>query len=48
MNTGPQTFALPYTGATLAISGALVQDGGDGFFNTGTITVKPIGITAPA
>jgi hypothetical protein len=47
VGTGPQSFPLPYTGATLPISG-VVQDGADGFFNTGTITVKPIGITAPA
>lgn len=47
VNTGPQSFPLPYTGATLPISG-VVQDGGDGFFNSGTITVRPIGITAPS
>lgn len=46
INTGPVSFALPYTGGTTPISG-VVQDGGDGFFNDGTITVKPIGITAP-
>jgi hypothetical protein len=28
-------------------SAVVVQDGGDGFFNSGTITVRPIGITAP-
>lgn len=46
IDTGPGSFALPYTGGTTPISG-VVQDGGDGFFNDGTITVKPIGITAP-
>jgi hypothetical protein len=46
VNTGPDTFALPYAGAILPISG-IVQDGGDGFFNTGTIAVTPAGITAP-
>jgi hypothetical protein len=47
INTGPGTFSLPYTGGITPISGG-VQDGGDGFFNDGTITVKPIGITAPS
>jgi hypothetical protein len=46
INTGPESFPLPYAGGTMPISG-VVQDGGDGFFNDGTITVKPIGITAP-
>jgi hypothetical protein len=46
INTGPASFPLPYAGGTTAISGG-VQDGGDGFFNSGTITVKPIGITPP-
>jgi hypothetical protein len=43
---GPVSFPLPYTGGTTALSG-VVQDGGDGFFNTGTIKVRPVGITAP-
>jgi hypothetical protein len=47
VNTGPGTFTLPYTGGTTPISG-IVQDSGDGFFNDGTINVKPIGITAPS
>jgi hypothetical protein len=47
VNTGPETFTLNYTGGTMLISG-IVQDGGDGFFNDGTLTVKPIGITAPS
>jgi hypothetical protein len=47
VNTGPATFTLPYAGGTTPISG-IVQDGGDGFFNDGTINVKPIGITAPS
>ena len=47
INTGPQSFPLPYAGGAMPINGG-VQDGGDGFFNDGTITVKPIGITAPS
>jgi hypothetical protein len=42
----PVSFPLPYAGGTTALSGG-VQDGGDGFFNTGTIKVRPAGITAP-
>lgn len=44
--TGPLSFTLPYAGGVQAISG-IVADGGDGFFNTGTITVKPSGIAGP-
>jgi hypothetical protein len=47
INTGPASFPLPYAGGTMAISGG-VQDGGDGFFNDGAITVKPLGVTAPS
>jgi len=47
INTGPETFTLAYTGGATPISG-IVEDGGDGFFNDGTINVKPIGITAPS
>ena len=47
INTGPETFTLAYAGGTTPVSG-VVQDGGDGFFNDGTINVKPIGITAPS
>ncbi|MCW3016615.1 MAG: hypothetical protein JWO02_3707 [Solirubrobacterales bacterium] len=47
LTTGPQSFPLPYAGATTPISG-VIQDGGDGFFNTGTITVRPAGVTAPS
>lgn len=43
VNTGPESFLVPYAGGIQAISG-VVEDGGDGFFNTGTITVKPGGI----
>ena len=46
VNAGPESFTLPYTGGAVPISG-VVQDGGDGFFNQGTIKVTPIGITAP-
>lgn len=41
--TGPMSFTLPYAGGVQAISGG-VSSGGDGFFNTGTITVKPSGV----
>jgi hypothetical protein len=43
LNTGPESFLVPYAGGKQAVSG-VVQDGGDGFFNTGTITVEPAGI----
>lgn len=43
LNTGPETFTVPYAGGRQAISG-VVQDGGDGFFNTGTVTVTPSGV----
>ncbi len=43
---GPMSFTLPYAGGVQAISG-IVAEGGDGFFNTGTITVKPSGIAGP-
>ena len=46
LTTGPLSFTLPYAGGVQAISG-IVADGGDGFFNTGTITVKPSGIAGP-
>lgn len=46
LNIAPETFALPYRGRTQPLSG-IVQDGGDGFFNSGSITVAPAGITAP-
>ena len=38
LTTGPESFTLPYTGGTAPVSGN-VQDGGDGFFNDGTIKV---------
>ena len=41
--TGPQSFFVPYTGGTQALSG-VVADGGDGFFNSGSITVTPAGV----
>jgi hypothetical protein len=46
LNTGPVSFSLGVEGGTQAISG-VVDDSGDGFFNTGTITVRPLGFTAP-
>lgn len=46
VSTGPATFSLPYSGGALPITG-VVEDDGDGFFNSGTITVQPAGISAP-
>ncbi len=43
LNTGPGSFLVPYAGGTQALSG-IVADGGDGFFNTGSITVTRAGI----
>lgn len=43
INTGPESFLVPYAGGTQAVSGE-VSDGGDGFFNSGSITVKPAGV----
>lgn len=40
INTGPASFVLPFAGGTQPISGS-VADGAEGFFNTGTIVVKP-------
>jgi len=37
------SFTVPYAGGTQAITGGL-SDGGDGFFNTGSMTVKPSGV----
>lgn len=41
--TGPGAFTLPYAGGTQALSGT-VQDGGDGFFDSGSLKVTPGGI----
>jgi hypothetical protein len=41
--TGPDSFLVPYAGGTQAVSGGF-SDAGDGFFNTGTIRVKPAGV----
>jgi len=43
LNTGPESFLVPYTGGGQALSG-IVAGAGDGFFNTGSITVTPAGI----
>src|SRR4051812_9216227 len=43
LNTGPEAFFLPYAGGVQPLSGDVSQ-GGDGFFNTGSITVTPAGI----
>ena len=46
MAIAPMSFTVPYAGGVQAISGSVAQ-GGDGFFNTGTITVKRSGVAAP-
>ncbi|HEY5275204.1 MAG TPA: hypothetical protein VIK38_01490, partial [Coriobacteriia bacterium] len=43
LNTGPASFLVPYAGGTQALSG-VVADGGDGFVNTGTMTITPKGV----
>jgi hypothetical protein len=43
LNTGPSAFLVPYAGGSQALSGS-VASGGDGFFNTGSITVRPAGV----
>jgi hypothetical protein len=43
LNTGPGSFRVPYAGGEQAVSG-VVADGGDGFFNSGSIKVTPAGI----
>ena len=42
LNAGPESFLVPYAGGVQPLSGE-VADGGDGFFNTGSITVTPAG-----
>jgi hypothetical protein len=43
LTTGPEAFNVPYAGGVQAISGT-VSDGGDGFFNSGVLTVTPAGV----
>ena len=43
VTTGPQSFFVPYAGGTQTLTG-VVEHGGDGFFNTGSITVTPAGV----
>ncbi len=44
VDLGPLTFTLPITGGTQALAtGPEVQDGGDGFFTTGTLKLTPAG-----
>jgi hypothetical protein len=43
VNTGPENFLVPYAGGTQSLSG-VVEDGGNGFFNSGTIKVERGGI----
>ena len=43
LNTGPGTFVVPNAGGMQPVSG-IVSDGGDGFFNSGQVTVTPAGV----
>ena len=43
LNIAPTTFDIPYAGGKQAVGGGINQ-GGDGFFNNGTITVTPNGV----
>lgn len=43
LGSGPMTFTVPYAGAATPIGGG-VSDQGDGWFNTGTLTVRPLGV----
>jgi hypothetical protein len=43
INTGPGTFLVPYAGGKQVVSG-VVEDGGYGFFNAGSILVEPAGV----
>ena len=45
INVTPQSFTLPDGGGTQNLSGTVAL-GGDGFFNTGTLTVTPSGVAA--
>ena len=47
INVTPQSFTLPDAGGTQNLSG-VVALGGDGFFNTGTLTVTPSGVATEA
>jgi hypothetical protein len=44
VSTGPETFYVPYAGGQQVISGGF-EDNGDGWFNTGTVTVTPSGVS---
>jgi len=46
LTTGPTSFRVPYAGGSQALSGNL--GAGDGWVNTGTITVKPAGVARAA
>ena len=43
LNTAPEAFYVPHAGGVQVISSGF-SDGGDGFFNTATITVTPAGV----
>lgn len=43
LNTAPESFVVPFTGGTQPLTGE-VSDGGDGFFNTGTMKITPAGV----
>jgi hypothetical protein len=46
LTTAPTSFRVPHAGGSQALSGSL--GGGDGWVNTGTITVKPAGVARAA
>lgn len=43
LGSGPMTFTIPYAGAVTPVGGG-VSDQGDGWFNTGTLTIRPKGV----
>ena len=43
LNTAPEAFYVPHAGGVQAVSSGF-SDGGDGWFNTATITVTPAGV----
>lgn len=43
LGSGPTTFTIPYAGAATPVGGG-VSDQGDGWFNTGTLTIRPKGV----
>lgn len=43
LGSGPTTFTIPYAGAATPVGGG-ISDQGDGWFNTGTLTIRPKGV----